>query len=152
MDYAPNAAALYDMAQAAAASTRMYARACCLPLALIAVLAAALAASPEPALAFSQRGHAFGFTLGSAGTGRGQFAEKVGPAGVAVSESTGDVYAVDPGNDRIDQFGAPGPSGEPNAPVAAWGWGVSDGKAEYEVCTSGCQKGIAGTGGRKEKR
>ena len=30
--------------------------------------------------------------------------------------------------------------------AAAWGWGVSDGKAEYEVCTSGCKAGVAGTG------
>ena len=31
--------------------------------------------------------------------------------------------------------------------VAAWGWGVSDGKARnIEVCTSACQAGIAGAG------
>ena len=30
--------------------------------------------------------------------------------------------------------------------VAAWGWGVSDGKAEYEVCTSACRAGVGGAG------
>jgi NHL repeat len=93
-----------------------------------------------PAMAFSERGHEFAFTFGSTGTARGQFAEKVGPTGVAVSESTGDVYVVDPGNSRVEQFG---PEGEP---IAVWGWGVTDEKPEYEVCTLGCHKGIAGTG------
>ena len=44
------------------------------------------------------------------------------------------------GNHRVEEF-----SGE-GAFVAAWGWGVRDGKAEYEVCTSGCRAGLAGTG------
>ena len=30
--------------------------------------------------------------------------------------------------------------------LATWGWGVSDGKAEFEVCTSGCRSGLAGVG------
>ena len=30
--------------------------------------------------------------------------------------------------------------------MAAWGWGVSDGKEESQVCTSTCQAGIAGSG------
>src|SRR5438067_11441132 len=84
------------------------------PAVLVALAAIGLAASSSPALAFSQRGHAFGFTFGSAGTGLGQFA--VGPAGVAVSESSGNIYVVDPGNQRLEQFG---PEGEP---VAAWGF------------------------------
>jgi hypothetical protein len=113
----------------------------------VALAAGVLAVACSPAFAFSQRGHSLDFTLGSPGTSLGSFAEKAGPAGVAVSESTGDLYVVDPGNFRVEQFSHPGPAeGEPNTPVAAWGWGVTNGAAEYEVCTSGCQKGLPGTG------
>jgi hypothetical protein len=27
-----------------------------------------------------------------------------------------------------------------------WGWGVQDGTSAFQVCTSGCQSGIAGAG------
>jgi len=90
-----------------------------------------------PAYALSQRGHAFSSSFAGAGTGAGRVLH---PAGVAVSEAGGDVYVVDAGNDRVERFGAGGEF------IAAWGWGVSDGKAEYEVCTSGCKAGIAGEG------
>ena len=108
--------------------------------ATLAVVAGVLALGSTSALAFSQRGHTLGFTFGTAGAARGQFAAGVGPAGVAVSETTGDVYVVDPGNSRVDQFG---PEGEP---IAEWGWGVTNGEAKYQVCTLGCQTGTAGTG------
>ena len=85
-----------------------------------------------PTLALSQRGHVFGSQFGGPGSGAGAFAE---PAGVAVSEATHDVYVVDRPNSRVEQFG---PGGQF---IAAWGWGVSDGKKEFEVCTSGCQAG-----------
>lgn len=97
------------------------------------------------ALASSQRGHAFAFSFGGAGDGTGQF--KFGgtfklnePVEVAVDEATGDVYVVDRGNHRLQEFG---PKGEF---ISAWGWGVADGQEKYEVCTSACQPGLAGSG------
>jgi tripartite motif-containing protein 71 len=30
--------------------------------------------------------------------------------------------------------------------IAEWGWGVQDGASHYEICTSGCQAGIEGSG------
>jgi DNA-binding beta-propeller fold protein YncE len=90
-----------------------------------------------PALALSQRGHVFSFAFGQKGSGAGQLSS---PSGVAVNESSGDVYVVDSANNRVDRFDASG------AFISAWGWGVSDGKAEFEVCTTTCQAGIAGTG------
>jgi DNA-binding beta-propeller fold protein YncE len=90
-----------------------------------------------PALALSQRGHVFSFAFGTKGSAAGQLS---GPSGVAVNESSGDVYVVDSANNRVDRFTSSG------AFVSAWGWGVSDGKAEFEVCTTTCQAGIAGTG------
>jgi len=94
-----------------------------------------LAISAAPALAV--RGHVFGSVFGAPGSGDGQLAE---PEGVAVSEATGDVYVVDRGNSRVVVFSATGGF------VEAWGWGVADGKAEYEVCEGGCQAGVAGPG------
>jgi len=102
-----------------------------------------------------QRGHVFAFSFGGEGEGAGEFRFENGTfkhdeaAGIAVSEATGDVYVVDRGNDRIEQFrpmlGAHDElAGEEF--VAAWGWGVSDGKSEYEVCTSGCLAGVGGVG------
>jgi DNA-binding beta-propeller fold protein YncE len=100
--------------------------------ALVATLA--VAASAE---ALTQRGHTVGLAFGQRGTQAGQM---VRPAGVAVNEATGDVYVVDAGNNRIERFTAGGEF------LAAWGWGVSDGEAEYEVCTGGCKAGLAGEG------
>jgi DNA-binding beta-propeller fold protein YncE len=79
----------------------------------------------------------FSFAFGSKGVGSGEFLH---PAGVAIDEASGDAYVVDAGNDRVERFG---PAGEF---LASWGWGVSDGKAEYEVCTSACKAGLAGEG------
>jgi hypothetical protein len=50
------------------------------------------------------------------------------------------VYVADSGNARVDEFGPGGGF------IAAFGWGVADGKAQAEVCTSTCQAGIAGSG------
>lgn len=92
--------------------------------------------SSAPALARIHRGHTFSFAIEPTG------AEKLAkPKGVAVNESTGDVYVVDAGHNRIERFS------ETGVFIAAWGWGVQDGKAEYQVCTTACEnKGIAGTG------
>jgi DNA-binding beta-propeller fold protein YncE len=75
--------------------------------------------------------------FGSQGSGAGQFQ---GPRGVAVDQASGDVYVADSGNARVQKFDATGTF------IAAWGWGVADGTAQSEVCTSSCQAGIAGAG------
>lgn len=84
---------------------------------------------------------AFNYTsssqFGSDGNQAGQFDE---PQGVAVDQATHDVYVADTGNHRIEQFSSNGTF------IAAWGWGVSDGAAQSEVCTSDCQAGQAGGG------
>jgi hypothetical protein len=123
--------------------------------ALLCVTLGALAMSSAPAWSMTQRGHSFAFAFGGEGEGDGEFRFEGGSlkgkeaAGIAVSEATGDVYVVDRGNDRLEQFrpklGADGELvGEEF--VAAWGWGVSDGKSEYELCTAGCRAGVAGVG------
>jgi hypothetical protein len=43
--------------------------------------------------------------FGGAGSGAGQFS---GPTGVAVDDSSGDVYVADSGNNRVEEFGAEG--------------------------------------------
>ena len=75
--------------------------------------------------------------FGSQGSGAGQFET---PVGVAVDQGSGDVYVADSGNARVEKFDAQGNF------IAAWGWGVADGMAQSEVCTSNCQAGIAGSG------
>jgi DNA-binding beta-propeller fold protein YncE len=101
---------------------------------LCALLCVGSLLSAGSALAYSQRTHVFASSFGSAGEALGQLKE---PGSVAVSESTGDVYVADRGNDRIDQFGREGKA------IAVWGIGVSDGEQEFQVCTSACK---AGTG------
>jgi hypothetical protein len=73
-------------------------------LAALLALAGLLLCS-APALALSMRGHVFGSAFGSAGKGNGQFSE---PAGVAVAETSGDVYVVDSGHNRVQRFTAAG--------------------------------------------
>jgi DNA-binding beta-propeller fold protein YncE len=101
--------------------------------------------SSTSAMALIHRGHKFSFAIEPKG------AEKLAkPKGVAVNQSTGDVYVVDAGHNRVERFHQeedPETKLKTAKFVEAWGWGVSDGKAEYEVCTSACEKeGIAGTG------
>ena len=79
----------------------------------------------------------FSAIFGSAGSGDGQLNH---PADVGVDDSTGDIYVADKGNHRIVKLASSGSF------LAAWGWGVSDGSATRQVCTSGCQAGIAGFG------
>jgi hypothetical protein len=84
---------------------------------------------------------AFNYTslsqFGSSGIQGGQFD---GPQGVAVDWATHDIYVADTGNHRIEKFSSDGTF------IAAWGWGVSDGIAQSEVCTSDCQAGQSGDG------
>ncbi len=74
--------------------------------------------------------------VGIAGTGTGQVKE---PKGIAITTSGG-VYVADSPNNRMEEFTEKGEF------VAAFGFGVSDEKAEYEACTSSCKAGIAGSG------
>lgn len=57
------------------------------------------------------------------------------PSGVA-TDAAGNVYVADGNHNRVQKFNSDG------AFIAAWGWGVSDGSAMLQVCTSGCQSGI----------
>ncbi len=73
---------------------------------------------------------------GSLGTGAGQFKT---PLAIAVSP-TGKVWVGDSINRRVQEFSSTGTF------IEAIGWGVSNGKSEYQVCTSSCQAGINGSG------
>jgi hypothetical protein len=64
------------------------------------------------------------------------------PRGIAVNPTSGNVYISDQSNSRIVEMTAWGEL------VRAWGWGVSDGSEELQVCTSAatCRAGIPGGG------
>ena len=74
---------------------------------------------------------------GISGGGAGQLNS---PFGLAVDNSSGDLYVADVNNNRIDRFSSSGGF------VQAWGWGVSDGANTFETCTASCQAGISGSG------
>jgi DNA-binding beta-propeller fold protein YncE len=69
-------------------------------IALCLAFGVSLLASAQ-ALASTQRGHVFSFAFGGQGDGNGQFLD---PTGVAVSNSTGDVYVADRKNNRVEEF------------------------------------------------
>ena len=81
------------------------------------------------------------------GSGAGEF---LSPAGVAVAEGSGDVYVVDSGNERIQQFDSDGIF------IRAWGWDVVESgpsdtpSGEFEVCSAAagdvCKNGAPGGG------
>ncbi len=73
---------------------------------------------------------------GLEGRGAGQL---YAPKGVA-TDSSGDVYVADSGNERMDEFSAAGSF------IQAYGWGVADGASHFETCTGTCQGGIQGRG------
>lgn len=77
--------------------------------------------------------------FGSAGTGNGQFNA---PQGVAVDPNSGDVYVTDRENRRVQKFTAQGTF------LRMWGWGVLNGAAAFQVCTSAqtCQIGTGAAG------
>jgi hypothetical protein len=112
------------------------------PVALSALLASAAVLAIVAAPALARETHLFAPPpIGAPGSAAGQLALPASPppsAGLAVDAASGDVYVADVGNHRIDQFTAAG------AFVRAWGWGVSDGSAEAQVCTTSCQEGLAG--------
>ena len=102
-------------------------------------------------LASAHRGRVFGPSFGSPGSGAGELSlvffvqggtgKTIGGSGLAVDESTHDVYVADTGNRRVDEFASAG------AFVRAWGWGVEDGASEFQICTgaTGCRAGLSGT-------
>jgi YD repeat-containing protein len=74
--------------------------------------------------------------FGSAGTGAGQFDV---PVGMAV-DASGNIWVADSINNRIEKFSSTGSF------IETLGWGVSNGEAKYETCTSSCRVGIEGSG------
>ena len=74
---------------------------------------------------------------GSYGPEAGQM---INPWGIAINQKTGNIYVTDYGNNRIDEFSSSGTF------VETMGWGVNNGNAEYETCTSSCHPGIPGSG------
>jgi hypothetical protein len=99
----------------------------------VALAMAVFAFSPAAARA------AFPTEFGSLGSGSGQLNEPLGAA-VDQEEGPGDVYVVDSANRRVDKFTAEGNF------LLAFGWGVSDGASELQVCEATCQQGGAGSG------
>ena len=85
---------------------------------------------------FSPTGALVG-TYGSFGTAAGQY---IGPWGVAVDPRNNNVYVTDQANNRIEELSSAGKF------IKAFGWGVSDGKDEFETCTNECRAGISGSG------
>jgi len=114
--------------------------------AALGVAAGTLFFLPTPAQALSS--HAFSSSFGSAGSGAGELSlvapepgrQEAPGSGVAVNDTTHDVYVADTGNHRIDEFESNGMF------IRAWGWGVQDGLPKFEECTtlSTCQAGISG--------
>lgn len=100
------------------------------------VAVAALGWACPSASALAQRGHVFAesFSVSAPDGGLSR------PQGLAVDETSGDVYIVDAGANRIVRLNAR------HQFLEAWGWGVADGKREYERCADGCRPGLAGTG------
>jgi hypothetical protein len=88
------------------------------------------------ASALSQQGHEFQSSFPAPGE-EGQL---INPSGVAVNETTGNIYVVDSGQNRLVEFDAA------HHFLAAWGYGVKDGKKELQVCTEKCLPGLRGHG------
>ncbi|HXC46596.1 MAG TPA: hypothetical protein VNU24_08320, partial [Solirubrobacteraceae bacterium] len=68
---------------------------------VLCALAAVLALASAPALA--KEVHEYGFTFGSTGSASGQF-KITGSSGVAVNDTTHDLYVADSGNNRVEEF------------------------------------------------
>jgi Tol biopolymer transport system component len=89
------------------------------------------------------------FLFGSGGEEAGQFGFQ-GSLGMAVDTQSGDVYASDPADQRVEKFDQSGGF------LLSWGWGVIPlaegeeivGANEFQVCTSvtGCRVGRPGSG------
>ncbi len=73
--------------------------------------------------------------FGEKGSAAKQFS---GPAAVAI-DSSGDIWVAEVLNHRIDEWKSP------TEFVKAIGWGVSNGEAKLETCTTSCQAGKTGS-------
>jgi NHL repeat len=123
-----------DVATAEACARRR-SIACALALAGLALLLVGV----SPVQAAPKNVVGFLGTTGT-GTGAGQFST---PRGVAVRQSTGDVYVVDSSNHRIQKFDSMGNF------VRTWGRGVQDGTPVAQTCLAPgpCGQGSAGIRG-----
>jgi hypothetical protein len=72
-------------------------------LATLGLLGGGLVFSSAPALAAKE--YVLSGAFGMAGSGNGEFTE---PSGIAVNQSSGDVYVVDKGNNRVEWFNSTG--------------------------------------------
>lgn len=78
---------------------------------------------------------------GIGGSGPGQFSgEFRGPKALAVDQSDGSLYVWDSENHRVEKFDTGGNF------LFAFGWGVADGSAELQTCTTTCQGASYGSG------
>ncbi|MEX0973410.1 MAG: hypothetical protein WDZ46_09175 [Solirubrobacterales bacterium] len=91
--------------------------------------------------------------FGSRGNAEGAFSNAWS---LALNSDTRRLYVADGGlNARVQEFsvednGTPGdPSDDLPLFVRTWGWGVDDGSAEFQICTSACGGGLGG--GFREK-
>ena len=103
---------------------------------LLAVLACVgvLALGAGSAQAFQ----GFTFSFGSQGSGAGEFNN---PQGVAIDQSTGDVYVVDASNFRVEKF-TPDVSSQTANFDLAFGDGVNNsGSGNANICTTSCTIG-----------
>lgn len=97
---------------------------------LLCVLAVAACSTPAGAAVVKIR------SWGGHGSGAGRVND---PIAAAVGTG-GLIYVTDALNHRVDEFSASGRF------IRAWGFGVRDGSAAFQKCTSTCEAGIAGTG------
>jgi RHS repeat-associated protein len=74
--------------------------------------------------------------FGAKGTGSGQLKE---PKGIAL-DGKGNLWVADNSNHRVEEFSGSGSF------LKTIGFGVSDGVAKFEICTTTCQQGITGSG------
>src|SRR4029077_5495151 len=84
---------------------------------------------------FNEKGE-YQKTVGSVGTGSGQFKS---PTGVSV-DGHGNVWVKECTDARVDELNEKGEF------IETFGYGVRNGEAKFEICTAGCEAGIAGSG------
>jgi sugar lactone lactonase YvrE len=77
-----------------------------------------------------------GCQCGIGGDGDGQLGN---PRGDLATDADRNVYVVDRPNQRVMKYDPLGNF------LRTWGWGVNTGASTFEICTSDCQAGIAGT-------
>jgi YD repeat-containing protein len=85
---------------------------------------------------FNEKGE-YQAQFGTKGTGVKEFKF---PFGIAINPSNGNIYVSDYENYRVQELSSSG------AFIRMFGYGVSNGKAEFEICTEKCEAGLKGTG------